>query len=136
MKWGETEVFMKYSPERREAILRKLLPQNNRPVAEVAEEEGISDATLYNWRNEARKNEQLLPDHRSDPEDWSSRDKFNAVLETANDRDERLEKRSRDAVNYANHSISRRGHLAAQSLKCFLIVLFDPPGDDNRQRFH
>ncbi len=37
---------MKYSPERREAILRKLLPPNNRPVAEVAEEEGISDATL------------------------------------------------------------------------------------------
>lgn len=36
---------MKYSPERREAILRKLLPPNNRPVAEV-EEEGISDATI------------------------------------------------------------------------------------------
>ena len=59
---------MKYSPEPREAILRKLLPPNNRPVTEVAEEEGISDATLYNWRNEARKNGQLLPDHGSDPE--------------------------------------------------------------------
>jgi transposase-like protein len=120
---------MKYTPERREAILRKLLPPNNRPVAEVAEEEGISDATLYNWRNEARKNGQLLPDHGLDPEGWSSRDKFNAVLEiaalsesglseycrkrgiypeqirrwrqsfeTANDRDEKVEKRSREAV--------------------------------------
>lgn len=127
----ETEVFMKYSPERREAILRKLLPPNNRPVAVVAEEEGISDATLYNWRNEARKNGQLLPDHGSDPEGWSSRDKFNAVLETAalseselseycrkrglypeqirrwrqscetaNDRDEKVEKRSREAVKH------------------------------------
>jgi transposase-like protein len=37
---------MKYSPEHREAILRKLLPPNNRPVTEVAQEEGISDATL------------------------------------------------------------------------------------------
>lgn len=74
---------MKYSPERREAILRKLLPPNNRTVAEVAQEEGISDATLYNWRNEATKAGQLLPDHGSDPEGWSSRDKFNAVLETA-----------------------------------------------------
>jgi MoaA/NifB/PqqE/SkfB family radical SAM enzyme len=31
----ETEVFMKYTPERREAILRKLLLPNNRPVVEV-----------------------------------------------------------------------------------------------------
>jgi transposase len=49
----------------------------------VAQEEGISDATLYNWRNEARKSEQSLPDHGSDPEGWSSRDKFNEVLEAA-----------------------------------------------------
>jgi transposase-like protein len=74
---------MKYSPERREAILRKLLPPNNRPVTEVAQEEGISDSTLYNWRNEARKAGQLFPDHGSDPEGWNSRDKFNGVLETA-----------------------------------------------------
>ncbi|SES94713.1 Transposase [Marinobacter segnicrescens] len=120
---------MKYSPWRREAILRKLLPPNNRPVAEVAEEEGISDATLYNWRSKARKEGKLLPDHGSNPEGWSSRDKFNAVLETAalsesevgeycrkrglypeqihrwrqscetaNDRDEKVEQRSREAV--------------------------------------
>jgi transposase len=49
----------------------------------VAQEEGISDATLYNWRNGARKSGQLLPDHGSDPEGWSSGDKFNAVLEAA-----------------------------------------------------
>lgn len=41
---------MKYSDERREAILKKLLPPHNRTVAEVAQEEGISAATLYNWR--------------------------------------------------------------------------------------
>jgi len=37
---------MKYSEERREAILRKLLPPENRPVAEVAAEEAISASTL------------------------------------------------------------------------------------------
>jgi transposase-like protein len=74
---------MKYSPERREAILCKLLPPKNRPVTEVVQEEGISDATLCNWRNEARKAGQLLPDQGSDPEGWSSRDKFNAVLKAA-----------------------------------------------------
>jgi transposase-like protein len=38
---------MKYSDERREAILKKLLPPHNRMVAAVAKEEGISAATLY-----------------------------------------------------------------------------------------
>ena len=45
---------MKYSEERREAILRKLLPPENRPVSEVAAEEGISAPTLYAWRKQAR----------------------------------------------------------------------------------
>ena len=40
---------MKYSDERKEAVLKKLLPPHNRTVAEVAEEEGLSAATLYNW---------------------------------------------------------------------------------------
>ena len=40
---------MKYSPERKEAVLRKLLPPGNRAIADVAREEGISEGTLYNW---------------------------------------------------------------------------------------
>ncbi len=46
---------MKYSDERREAILKKLLPPHNRTVAEVAQEEGISAATLYNSSPGPRK---------------------------------------------------------------------------------
>jgi transposase-like protein len=74
---------MKYSEERREAILRKLLPPHSRTVAEVAEAEGVSAATLYNCRKQARASGRLLPDRADDPEGWSSRDKFNAVLESA-----------------------------------------------------
>jgi transposase-like protein len=54
---------MKYSEERREAILRKLLPPDSRSVAEVAAEEGISVPTLYAWRKQARGKGRLLPDH-------------------------------------------------------------------------
>jgi len=46
---------MKYSDERREAVLRKLGPPNNRSVADVAAEEGISAPTIYAWRSQARK---------------------------------------------------------------------------------
>lgn len=49
---------MKYSDERREAILKKLLPPHNRTVAEVAQEEGISAATLYTWRKKHDRSRQ------------------------------------------------------------------------------
>lgn len=74
---------MKYSDERREAILAKLLPPHNQTVSEVAELEGISAATLYNWRKQAREAGRLLPDQAHTPDGWRSADKFNAVLETA-----------------------------------------------------
>ncbi|MBC2771110.1 transposase, partial [Pusillimonas minor] len=45
---------MKYSPERREAILAKLEAPYNRTVNDLASEEGISTATIYNWRKQAR----------------------------------------------------------------------------------
>ena len=45
---------MRYSEERKEAVLAKLLPPHNRTIAELAEEEGISTATLYAWRRQAR----------------------------------------------------------------------------------
>ena len=38
-----------YSPERKEAILRKVLPPQSRPVGEVANEEDIPYSTLYTW---------------------------------------------------------------------------------------
>ena len=74
---------MKYPNERKQAILKKMMPPNNKPITELAREEGISTATLYNWRQEARNEGQLLPDGDSTPVGWSSRDKFAAVLETA-----------------------------------------------------
>ncbi|WP_339491530.1 MULTISPECIES: transposase, partial [unclassified Pseudomonas] len=39
-----------YSPERKAALIRKLLPPQNMTVAELSRQEGISQATLYAWR--------------------------------------------------------------------------------------
>ncbi len=74
---------MRYSPERKEAVLRKMMPPHNRPIKQLAQEEGISEATLFNWRKQAREKGLLLPDGDSGPSGWSARDKFAAVLETA-----------------------------------------------------
>jgi transposase-like protein len=74
---------MKYLQERKEAVLRKMLPPHNRSIRELSREEGISEPTLYQWRTEARRQGVLLPAAEQGPEGWTSRDKFAAVVETA-----------------------------------------------------
>ena len=74
---------MVYSPERKQAVLKKMLPPNNRSLADIAKAEDISEATLYNWRSQARKEGRLMPDSDNAPAGWSSQDKFAAVVETA-----------------------------------------------------
>jgi len=74
---------VKYWDERKQAELAKLCPPHNRSIREVAAEEGISEATLYNWRKQARARGELYPDAGSDAEGWTARDKFVALLETA-----------------------------------------------------
>lgn len=74
---------MGYPKERKEAVLNKMMPPHNKSIPDLAEEEGISTATLYHWRNEARLQGKLMPDADLTPQGWSSQDKFAAVLETA-----------------------------------------------------
>ena len=74
---------MRYSSERREAVLKKRLPPENKALKALAREEGTSEATLYIWRRKARSEDRLLPDGDTTPEDWSAQDKFGAVVETA-----------------------------------------------------
>lgn len=56
---------------------------HNRSVTQLALEEGISEATLYNWRKQARSKGILMPDGDTGPEGWNARDKFAAVMESA-----------------------------------------------------
>ena len=74
---------MRYSPELKEAVLRKMMPPHNRTIKELAKEERISEATLYNWRKQARDKGLLMPDADTKPEGWATRDKFVAVIKSA-----------------------------------------------------
>ncbi len=74
---------MRYSEERKRVVLAKLCPPHSRTVREVAAEEGLSEATVYAWRRQARERGELYPDAGSDAQGWSTRDKFAAVVETA-----------------------------------------------------
>lgn len=60
-----------------------MLPPNQSSIVQLAKAEGISEATLYNWRTEARNQGRLMPDSDNSPQGWTSKDKLAAVIETA-----------------------------------------------------
>ena len=74
---------MNYSPEFKESLLRRMLPPNNESITKIAKEEGISEQTLRNWRDKARKEGLATPGTDAAPDDWSTQDKFHIVVETA-----------------------------------------------------
>ncbi|UTV26398.1 IS3 family transposase [Photobacterium atrarenae] len=73
----------RYSEERKAAILKKLLPPHNKTIPEVAAEEHISEATLYNWRSKLRSEGKPVPGSEKNSEQWSAEAKFATVIETA-----------------------------------------------------
>ncbi len=73
----------RYSEERKAAVMCKLLPPENRSVVDVAREEGICEATLYNWRQRAREQGAAVPGSGKKSEQWSGEAKLAVVVETA-----------------------------------------------------
>ena len=74
---------MAYPAERKEAVLKKLLPPVNKTVAELSREEGISANTLYNWRDQAKQTGLPLPGKTTTSEHWSAETKLAVVIETS-----------------------------------------------------
>jgi hypothetical protein len=73
----------RYSEERKQEMLKKMAPPGNIPIAQLVEETGISDCTLYTWRKEARIKGIVVPGDGKNSEKWSSADKFAVVIEVA-----------------------------------------------------
>jgi transposase-like protein len=73
----------RYSEERKAAVLKKLLPPQNRSVVSVAAEEGISDVTLYSWLKQCRQQGVPVPGYRNAGDDGSPESKLAVVIETA-----------------------------------------------------
>lgn len=74
---------MNYSPELKNALLRRMLPPNNESITKISREEGISEQTFRNWRDKARKEGYAAPGMDAVPDDWSTQDNFLVVVETA-----------------------------------------------------
>ena len=73
----------KYSEGFKEQAVRKMMPPNAMSVAQVSREAGVSEQTLYNWRNRYRQEGKAVPADPSNPENWSGENKLAVVIETA-----------------------------------------------------
>jgi transposase-like protein len=74
----------RFSDDRKEAVLNRLLPPYNMTVSALAKMEGISEATLYNWRKQARLRGRAVPGPKPNNTDqWSAEAKLATVIETA-----------------------------------------------------
>ena len=73
----------RYSEERKQAVLTKMMPPENRSATELSEETGIPYQTLYSWRKQAKERGCAVPGNNKNTEKWSSSDKFAIVLESA-----------------------------------------------------
>lgn len=73
----------RYSDERKASIISKMLPPLNMAIAELSRQEGIPEGTLYNWRDQMKREGHPVPGKKSTPENWSAETKFAAVVATA-----------------------------------------------------
>lgn len=121
---------MNYSPELKEALLRRMLPPNNESITKISREEGISEQTLRNWRDKARADGTAAPGTDAVPDDWSTQDKFLIVVETASMSEAELAeyarkkglyveqiKAWRDACMNANEGVAKQAAELSKKLK-------------------
>ena len=73
----------RYSHEFKDQVVRRLMPPNAQSVAQVSRDTGVSEPTLYHWREQYRRQGQVVPADPNNPERWSGADKLAVVIETA-----------------------------------------------------
>ena len=71
-----------YSPERKQAILDKLLSPTLISIAQLARDENIAEQTLYNWRNRAKQQGKTVLTN-SKTQEISPETKLAIIIDTA-----------------------------------------------------
>jgi len=68
-----------YSPERKAAVIARMMPPHNQSIVQIARAEGIPTNTLYAWRTQAG----VGATQSQSPKEWSQEARFAALIETA-----------------------------------------------------
>ena len=62
----------RFSEEFKYSIMVRMMPPENRSISEIARETGLSEATLYLWRKQARAKGLAVPSGEIESERWSA----------------------------------------------------------------
>ena len=103
----------KYNDEFKEQAVRKMMPPNAMSVAQVSRDTGVSDVTLYNWRNQFRHEGKSVPADPSNPENWSGENKLAVVIEIAALNEQELAEYCRQKGLYVEQIVCWREAAAA-----------------------
>jgi transposase len=74
---------MAYSTELKQSIVSKMIPPNIQSIRRIQQETGIPEGTLKKWQREIRGKGFAAPAGKQKSEQWSTRDKYLIVIETA-----------------------------------------------------
>jgi len=72
-----------YSTEFKDNVVRKMMPPNSQSVEQVGQELGLSRSTLYAWKQQYRAKGHLVPATPSNPDQWDTKSKLAAIIQTA-----------------------------------------------------
>lgn len=72
----------RYTKEFKEQAIARMMPPQNESVRSLSKELGISEQSLYKWRQKARAEGQATPGNGQTSTHWNSEDKFLIVMET------------------------------------------------------
>jgi len=64
---GQRGEVKAYSAERKEAVLRRMMPPENKAVSALAGEAGITEQTLYTWRRQLKNQGMPAPGDGENP---------------------------------------------------------------------
>lgn len=91
----------RYSGEMKESIVAKMCMPGGPSTSQLSKETGISYVSLLNWKR-AYSGEDMPKKERS-PENWSTTEKFQAVLECQNLSEEKFGEYLRSKGLYSHH---------------------------------
>ena len=73
----------RYTKEFKDSILKRLNQPSNETVTSIAEETSVPKGTIYKWIQDNNQKQNNNPVNLRSKTNWTSKDKFHVVLETA-----------------------------------------------------
>ncbi len=93
---------MKFTEGFKKSMVEKLLTPGGKGISELSKEIGVTPQTLYNWRDKLKSDDNITLNQKS-PRKWNIKDKYSAILESANLPEKELGRWLRETGLHSEH---------------------------------